>query len=96
MNKETLKLELKKSLAYLKEGRWKEAHKIVQSLEDAFGYRIHGLLHYIEGDISNSRFWYSRAKINYPFRGVDPEQPSKELINEEISIIESLMLEDIS
>ena len=42
--------------------RWDEAHGIVQQLEgDATAAWIHAVLHKIEGDESNSRYWYRHA-----------------------------------
>lgn len=42
-------------------GHWDEAHKAVQVMEDETAYWIHAILHKIEGDENNSRYWYSRA-----------------------------------
>lgn len=41
---------------------WDKAHKIVQEIEDPQAYWIHAVLHKIEGDKDNSRYWYSRAQ----------------------------------
>ena len=41
---------------------WHAAHQLVQQYEsDATAAWIHAVLHKIEGDISNSRYWYRRA-----------------------------------
>ena len=38
------------------------AHQLVQQYEsDAMAAWIHAVLHKIEGDLSNSRYWYRRA-----------------------------------
>jgi hypothetical protein len=42
-------------------GHWDEAHKAVQEIENPKAYWIHAVLHKIEGDEDNSRYWYSRA-----------------------------------
>jgi len=42
-------------------GNWEQAHKIVQNIEDKTAYWIHAVLHKIEGDRSNSVYWYSQA-----------------------------------
>ena len=43
-------------------GDWDGAHKIVQEDErDATSCWIHAVLHKIEGDAANSRYWYARA-----------------------------------
>ena len=42
--------------------RWDESHTIVQRYEDdATASWIHAVLHKIEGDMGNSRYWYRRA-----------------------------------
>ncbi len=41
---------------------WEKAHAIAQSKEgDRSHDLIHGLIHWIEGDHSNSDYWYRRA-----------------------------------
>jgi hypothetical protein len=41
---------------------WDAAHRIVQQYEaDAVASWIHAVLHKIEGDPENSRYWYRRA-----------------------------------
>jgi hypothetical protein len=43
-------------------GQWKAAHEIVQQYDaDATAAWIHAVLHKIEGDHGNSRYWYQRA-----------------------------------
>jgi hypothetical protein len=42
-------------------GEWNAAHGIVQQYEDTTAAWIHAVLHKIEGDDSNSRYWYRRA-----------------------------------
>jgi len=42
-------------------GEWKAAHQIVQQYEDTTAAWIHAVLHKIEGDQVNSRYWYRRA-----------------------------------
>ena len=47
-------------------GDWDDAHKIVQADEaDPTSCWIHAVLHKIEGDIGNSRYWYRRAGQSY-------------------------------
>jgi hypothetical protein len=51
------------------------AHKIVQADEaDATSCWIHAVLHKIEGDIGNSRYWYRRA--GNPTRPIPTRRPS--------------------
>ena len=43
-------------------GEWDAAHDIVQRHEgDEIAAWVHAVLHKIEGDVSNSRYWYRRA-----------------------------------
>jgi hypothetical protein len=47
-------------------GDWDAAHKIVQEdEEDPTSCWVHAVLHKIEGDASNSRYWYARAGQSY-------------------------------
>ena len=43
-------------------GKWDAAHQLVQRYEDdATADWIHAVLHKIEGDLGNARYWYRRA-----------------------------------
>ena len=43
-------------------GQWQAAHEIVQQYDtDTTAAWIHAVLHKIEGDDGNSRYWYRRA-----------------------------------
>jgi len=43
-------------------GKWEQAHEIVQRHEcDATSAWIHAVLHKIEGDAGNARYWYRCA-----------------------------------
>jgi hypothetical protein len=45
-----------------KAGDWDAAHQLVQRYEDdATAAWIHAVLHKIEGDLGNARYWYRRA-----------------------------------
>lgn len=47
-------------------GNWEGAHAVVQRDEtDRFACWIHAVLHKIEGDHANSRYWYTRAGQDY-------------------------------
>jgi hypothetical protein len=56
------------ALWWLKEGayklgpEWKTAHSICQQAEGTRSYDlVHGLAHWIEGDLSNRDYWYRRV-----------------------------------
>ena len=55
-----------RALSHLRKNEWNEAHAIVMGMRDRPAFHIHGLLHRIEGDLANARYWYGRAAV--PFR----------------------------
>ena len=57
-------------------GEWNTAHQIVQQYEaDTTASWIHAVLHKMEGDQDNSRYWYQRAGQLEHF----PDDPKVEL-----------------
>ena len=54
------------AIRHLKHGDWQKAHAIVQSDESALGCWAHGIVHMMEGDFGNARYWYRRAHRSYP------------------------------
>jgi hypothetical protein len=55
--------ELLRAIQLALTGQWDAAHDIVQQYEDdAIASWIHAVLHKMEGDLSNSGYWYRRAK----------------------------------
>jgi len=57
-----MKDDLARAIELAVEGRWDEAHRIMQQYEaDVTASWIHAVLHKIEGDFDNSRYWYRRA-----------------------------------
>jgi hypothetical protein len=67
--------DLKSAIRLALEGEWDQAHIIVQELGSPMAAWIHAVLHKIEGDESNSRYWYARARRNYE----DFRDPTEEL-----------------
>ena len=57
---------LKRALAYLEAGDWQAAHPIAQDDPSTLGAWAHGIVHILEGDLSNARYWYSRARREFP------------------------------
>lgn len=57
---------LGKALAMLRRGDWQGAHAIVQSDETPLGYWAHGIVHLVEGDRDNARYWYRKARRSLP------------------------------
>ncbi len=59
----TSKSELLRAVELARTSQWDAAHEIVQQYEDdATASWIHAVLHKMEGDLSNSGYWYRRAK----------------------------------
>jgi hypothetical protein len=59
--------ELAEALAHLERGDWQTAHAIVQRDEDsALACWAHGIVHILEGDLPNARYWYGEAKRPFP------------------------------
>jgi hypothetical protein len=54
------------AIAALEKQDWNRAHEIVQDMTDAKAAWLHGILHMIEGDESNARYWYAQAGRAFP------------------------------
>ena len=54
------------AIRHLKHGDWQKAHALVQTDETTFGCWAHGIVHMMEGDRSNARYWYRQAKRPFP------------------------------
>lgn len=54
-------LELKTAVEAALKGDWHAAHNIAQEYSDGTANWIHAVLHKIEGDAWNSRYWYARG-----------------------------------
>ncbi len=57
MNKDALLTAVKLAL----DGDWDASHKIAQDYSDTTANWLHAVLHKIEGDEWNSRYWYART-----------------------------------
>jgi hypothetical protein len=70
-----LKLDLRRAVKLLESGDWQAAHAIVQEDEDSRLFCwAHGIVHIMEGDRSNARYWYRKA--GRPF-GEDTAAPEE-------------------
>ena len=47
-------------------GSWQPAHEIVQKDESVLAAWLHGIVHTLEGDLENARYWYRRAGRDFP------------------------------
>lgn len=57
---------LQRAALLLAEGDWQAAHVIVQDDPSPLAAWMHGIVHLLEGDISNARYWYAQAKRRFP------------------------------
>lgn len=57
MHKDALLTAVKLAL----DGDWDAAHGIAQDYSDSIANWIHAVLHKIEGDVWNSKYWYART-----------------------------------
>lgn len=77
--------EIIKALELIQSDNWEEAHEIAQSKEGHPDYdRVHALLHRIEGDEWNAKYWYKRCKL--PFPSISTEEETEELLQKYGSI----------
>lgn len=58
--------KLKQAVEFLSAGDWPHAHAIAQEDESKTGCWIHGIVHVLEGDLDNARYWYRRAERAFP------------------------------
>ncbi len=54
------------ALRYLRKGDWQKAHPIVQEDASEMGCWAHGIVHMLEGDMGNARYWFRRAHRAFP------------------------------
>ena len=57
---------LARAVRHLQQGDWEKAHEIAQDDESPLGCWAHGIVHVLEGDTENARYWYGRAKRRFP------------------------------
>lgn len=57
MNHAELKLAVQAAL----DGEWDTSHNIAQNYQDTTANWIHAVLHKIEGDVWNSKYWYAKT-----------------------------------
>jgi hypothetical protein len=57
---------LSRAVELLEAGAWQQAHEIVQRDDSATAAWLHGIVHTMEGDLDNARYWYRRAERAFP------------------------------
>lgn len=73
---ETMQTYLAQAIDAALAGNWAQAHDIVKDDEDPYACWIHAVLHKIEGDPSNSRYWYTQTPHDFE----DYADPHAELL----------------
>jgi hypothetical protein len=54
------------AVALRETGAWQEPHRIVQDQRSTLAAWLHGIVHTLEGDLDNARYWYWRARHAFP------------------------------
>ncbi len=57
---------LARAVELLARGAWQQAHEIVQQEKSALAAWLHGIVHTLEGDLDNARYWYRKADRAFP------------------------------
>ena len=63
---------LARAVELLEGGAWQQAHEIVQEDTSSLAAWLHGIVHTLEGDLDNARYWYRKA--DRVFRGAEAVQ----------------------
>ena len=67
-------------LALTRQGKWEDAHNLVQLDNSSSAAWLHALLHEQEGDLENAEYWYEKSGRNFRSRGT---------LNEELDALET-------
>jgi hypothetical protein len=57
---------LARAVELLEAGDWQQAHTIVQEDTSVLSAWLHGIVHTLEGDLDNARYWYRKADREFP------------------------------
>ena len=57
---------LAQAVELLTAGDWQHAHEIVQAETSELAAWLHGIVHTLEGDLDNARYWYRKASREFP------------------------------
>lgn len=60
---------LRRAADLLADGDWQGAHVIVQDDPSPLAASMHGIVHLLEGDTPNARYWYGCAGRPFPGEG---------------------------
>ena len=54
------------AIALLEARDWQGAHEIAQESKEPHAAWAHGIVHILEGDVANARYWYGQAGRAFP------------------------------
>jgi hypothetical protein len=69
----TLNSQLLVAVNHAINDEWQQSHLIAQESNDPIACWIHAVLHKIEGDEGNSRYWYARSGTHHHEDYADPD-----------------------
>ena len=62
------------TIPLLRSGNWQAAHEIAQESKEPLAAWAHAIVHLIEGDESNARYWYGQTGRAFPgMHAIDAE-----------------------
>lgn len=70
---------MKSAVSHALAGEWDASHKIAQDYSEPMANWIHAVLHKIEGDAWNSRYWYARTQGRNYEDFSDPQEELREI-----------------
>ena len=76
---EDVTAKLRRAVGIAQGGDWRAAHEIAQEHEDdPNGQWLHAVVHRMEGDLDNARYWYGRCGRRLP-EGVSTQDELKQI-----------------
>ena len=67
--------DMARAVDLLEKQDWRGAHEIVQKDEESpLACWAHGIVHLMEGDVPNARYWYGQARRAFPPHPVIAEE----------------------
>jgi hypothetical protein len=59
-------IAMMEAVHHLERGDWQAAHALVDDDGSPLGCWAHGIVHLLEGDVTNARYWYQRMQRPLP------------------------------
>ena len=77
---------LTRAVEFLEAGAWQQAHEIVQAERSNVAAWLHGIVHTLEGDLDNARYWYRKADRAFP----GPEAVQQEIAEARRTLVDAI------